>query len=71
MTAHCFGEESLCDFAAAGTDCIEHACGLEPDSIEQFAAQGIAIVPTLINIATLPEIAAPAPGQVPGVLRAT
>ena len=25
MTAHCFGEESLRDFAAAGTDCIEHA----------------------------------------------
>ena len=25
VTAHCFGEESLPDFAAAGTDCIEHA----------------------------------------------
>ena len=25
VTAHCFGEESLYDFAAAGTDCIEHA----------------------------------------------
>src|SRR6478736_910076 len=32
-TAHCFGEESLYDFAAAGTDCIEHACGLQPESI--------------------------------------
>jgi len=58
-TAHCFGEESLYDFAAAGTDCIEHACGLEPETIAQFAAQGIAIVPTLVNIATLPELAAP------------
>ena len=64
-TAHCFGEESLYDFAAAGTDCIEHACGLEPESIEQFAAQGIAIVPTLINIARLPEMAAPGRDKFP------
>src|SRR6476646_237935 len=64
-TAHCFGEESLYDFAAAGTDCIEHACGLEPESIEAFAAQGIAIVPTLVNIATFPSIAASAEGKFP------
>jgi imidazolonepropionase-like amidohydrolase len=57
VTAHCFGEASLHDFAAAGTDCIEHATGLEPATIEQFAAQGIAIVPTLVNIATFPRIA--------------
>jgi imidazolonepropionase-like amidohydrolase len=58
-TAHCFGEESLYDFAVAGTDCIEHACGLEPETIATFADQGIAIVPTLINIARLPELAEP------------
>ena len=40
VTAHCFGEESLRDLAAAGTDCVEHACGLEPDTIASFAAQG-------------------------------
>ncbi|MDF2093967.1 amidohydrolase family protein [Knoellia sp. 3-2P3] len=57
VTAHCFGEASLYDFAAAGTDCIEHATGLEPATIEQFASQGIAIVPTLVNIATFPAIA--------------
>ena len=28
VTAHCFGEESLRDLAAAGTDCVEHATGL-------------------------------------------
>ena len=55
MTAHCFGEASLYDFAAAD-DCIEHATG-EPATIEQFSAQGIAIVPTLVNIATFPRIA--------------
>ena len=64
-TAHCFGQESLYDFAAAGTDCIEHATGLEPETISQFAEQGIAIVPTLINIATFPDIAAPAREKFP------
>lgn len=65
VTAHCFGEESLRDFAAAGTDCIEHATGLEADTIDSFAARGIAIVPTLINIATFPEIAAAAAEKFP------
>ncbi len=57
VTAHCFGEESLADFAAAGTDCIEHATGLTEDTIDAFARQGIAIVPTLINIANFPLFA--------------
>ena len=65
VTAHCFGEESLRDLAAAGTDCVEHACGLEPDTIAAFAAQGIAIVPTLVNIDTFPQIAEPAREKFP------
>jgi len=65
VTAHCFGEESLCDFAAAGVDCIEHATGLVPDMIEFFAAQGIAIVPTLVNIDTFVSIAAGAQDKYP------
>ncbi len=64
-TAHCFGPDSLRDLAAAGTDCIEHATGLEPDTIDAFAAQGIAIVPTLVNIATFPAIAEPAREKFP------
>ncbi|HET7718922.1 MAG TPA: amidohydrolase family protein, partial [Acidimicrobiales bacterium] len=69
VTAHCFGEASLHDFAAAGTDCIEHATGLEPATIEQFAAQGIAIVPTLVNIATFPAIAEAAREKFPAYHR--
>src|SRR6476619_1676289 len=65
VTAHCFGEESLRDLAAAGTDCIEHATGLQPDTIDTFAAQGIAIVPTLVNIDTFPGIACAAEGKFP------
>ena len=65
VTAHCFGEQSLRDFAAAGTDGIEHATGLEDDTIAAFAAQGITIVPTLVNIETFPSIAAPAQEKFP------
>ncbi len=65
VTAHCFGEQSLRDLAAAGIDCIEHATGLREDSIDTFAAQGIAIVPTLVNIAHFPQIAAPAAEKFP------
>ncbi len=65
VTAHCFGEESLRDLAAAGTDCVEHACGLEDDTVATFADQGIAIVPTLVNIDTFPAIAAPAREKFP------
>jgi imidazolonepropionase-like amidohydrolase len=65
VTAHCFGEESLHDLAAAGIDCIEHATGLTPETIDTFAAQGIAIVPTLVNIDTFPSIAAGAQDKYP------
>jgi hypothetical protein len=65
VTAHCFGEQSLRDFAAAGVDCIEHATGLEADTIDSFAARGIAIVPTLVNIDTFPSIAAGARDKYP------
>jgi len=65
VTAHCFGEESLHDLVAAGIDCVEHATGLEPDTIAAFAVLGTAIVPTLVNIATFPAIAEPARERYP------
>jgi imidazolonepropionase-like amidohydrolase len=65
VTAHCFGEQSLGDFAAAGVDCIEHATGLVADTIDSFATQGIAIVPTLVNIDSFPSIAAGAQDKYP------
>lgn len=65
VTAHCFGEQSLRDLAAAGIDCIEHATGLQEDSIDTFAEQGIAIVPTLVNIAMFPVLAEPAKAKFP------
>ncbi|WP_130014754.1 amidohydrolase family protein [Serinicoccus sediminis] len=65
VTAHCFAEQSLVDFAAAGTDCIEHATGLVDDTIDAFARQGIAIVPTLVNIDNFPGFADAGRGKFP------
>lgn len=65
MTAHCFGQDVLHDLAAVGIDCVEHASGLEPETMESFAAQGIAIVPTMINIDNFPAIAEPAREKFP------
>ncbi len=65
VTAHCFGEQSLRDLAAAGTDCVEHACGLDDGTVRSFAEQGIAIVPTLVNIDTFPRIAEAARAKFP------
>jgi imidazolonepropionase-like amidohydrolase len=63
VTAHCFGEECLPDLLAAGIDGIEHATGLTPQTIEQAAQRQVAIVPTLVNIATFPALAEPARGK--------
>ena len=58
VTAHCFGGECLPDLVAAGIDGIEHATGMwDPRLVEAAAAQRIAVVPTLVNIATFPDIA--------------
>ncbi len=54
VTAHCFGEDCLADLIEAGIDCIEHACGLTDETIALAAARGVAIVPTLVNIANFP-----------------
>lgn len=70
VTAHCFAAESLPDLLAAGIDCVEHATGLTEELIPQFAERGVAIVPTLVNIATFLKLAAAWRGQVPGLVRA-
>jgi imidazolonepropionase-like amidohydrolase len=65
VTAHCFGTECLPDLLAAGIDCLEHATGLDDATRALAAANGTAIVPTLVNIATFPKIAAPAAEKFP------
>ncbi|KAB8157045.1 amidohydrolase family protein [Streptomyces sp. 3MP-14] len=58
VTAHCFAEDSLRDLVEAGIDCVEHATGLTEETVPLFAERGVAIVPTLVNIATFPRLAA-------------
>lgn len=65
VTAHCFAEASLIPLARAGIDCIEHATGLTDDSIAVLAEHGVAIVPTLVNIETFPDIASAAEAKFP------
>ncbi|MET9492182.1 amidohydrolase family protein [Nocardia sp. NPDC006630] len=57
VTAHVFGEDALYGLLDAGIDCIEHGTGLTDETIEMMVAHGTALVPTLINIDTFPEIA--------------
>lgn len=65
VTAHCFAEDTLDDMLDAGIDCIEHGTGLLPRHLARFVEQGVPIVPTLINIATFPDIAARAEPKFP------
>ena len=58
VTAHVFGESALPGLIEAGIDCIEHGTGLSDDTIAAMADRGTALVPTLINIETFPDIAA-------------
>lgn len=65
VTAHCFGEECLTDLVEAGIDCVEHATGLTADTIALLAERGVSIVPTLVNIASFPQIAESAEEKFP------
>jgi imidazolonepropionase-like amidohydrolase len=60
VTTHVFGEQALPDLLAAGVDCVEHGTGLSDDELGAMAATQTALVPTLINIETFPDIAASA-----------
>ncbi|WP_211323283.1 amidohydrolase family protein [Amycolatopsis palatopharyngis] len=57
VTAHVFGEEALPGLIGAGIDCLEHGTGLNAEQIDLLAANGAALVPTLINIENFPGIA--------------
>ncbi|WP_112236954.1 amidohydrolase family protein [Kribbella monticola] len=65
VTAHVFGEHALRDLFAAGIDCIEHGTGMLPDMLDQMAAAGVAVVPTMIQLENFPEYAEQAAGKFP------
>ena len=60
VTTHVFGEDGVAQAVEVGMDCIEHATGLSGELMDVMAQRKIAIVPTLINIANFPTIAAQA-----------
>jgi imidazolonepropionase-like amidohydrolase len=57
VTAHVFGEHALPDLLAAGIDCIEHGTGLSAGLVDQMAATGTALVPTLLQLEGFPGYA--------------
>lgn len=65
VTAHCFSEEAPAQLVAAGIDCIEHGTGLTDETIELMTSRQVALVPTLVNIQTFPNIAARAEAKYP------
>ncbi len=65
VTAHCFSEVALPDLLAAGLDGVEHATGMGAGTIPALAQQGVAVVPTLVNIETFPGIADRAEAKFP------
>ncbi|MDQ4490688.1 amidohydrolase family protein [Sinomonas sp. ASV486] len=65
VTAHTFAEETIDHLIDAGIDCLEHATGLQERHLPRLADAGIPIVPTLVNIATFPQIAATGEAKFP------
>lgn len=57
VTVHTFETETSRQMLDAGVDCIEHGTGMTPTQIEQAAAAGIPVVPTLLQIARFDAIA--------------
>jgi imidazolonepropionase-like amidohydrolase len=57
VTAHCFGRDVLQGLLDAGIDCIEHGTGLSVDQVEQMAAAGVSLVPTVMQTGKFPEFA--------------
>lgn len=57
VTAHCFSTESLPALLDAGIDGIEHGTGFTPELAARAAADGVAVVPTLVQIDTFPALA--------------
>ena len=55
VTAHCFGTDSIGPLLDAGIDCIEHGTGLQEHHLEQMAAHGVALVPTVLQTDKFPE----------------
>ena len=66
VTAHVFGEEALPDLVDAGIDCLEHGTGLSLPLIDQMTANGVALVPTVVQLNNFPKYAEAGLAKFPG-----
>jgi imidazolonepropionase-like amidohydrolase len=69
VATHVFGEESVDILVRAGVDSVEHGTGLSLELIDLMAARGTALVPTMINVRTLVNVAERAIDKFPGYAR--
>lgn len=58
MTAHTFATEALDGLLDAGVDCIEHGTGMTGEHMARAVADGVPVVPTLLQIANFASFAA-------------
>jgi len=65
VTAHVFGEHALPDLLDAGIDGIEHGTGLSAGLVDQMAANGTALVPTMLQLEHFPVYADQAGAKFP------
>ncbi|GAA1727596.1 amidohydrolase family protein [Isoptericola hypogeus] len=65
VTVHAFSEEVVGDLLAAGVDGIEHGTGIPADLMDEVAARGVAVTPTLLQVAQFEAIAQRADGRYP------
>lgn len=66
ISVHTFCESAVDVMVRAGVDSVEHGTGLSVDLLDEMARRGVALVPTMINIATFGNIAARAQDKFPG-----
>ncbi len=62
---HAFSEEVVGDLLAADVDGIEHGTGIPAELIDEVAARGIPVTPTLLQVARFEEIAQQADARYP------
>lgn len=58
VTAHTFSSEAIGPLLDAGIDCIEHGTGMTDDDMARASDAGVAVTPTLLQIAQFENIAA-------------
>src|SRR5699024_1954251 len=65
VTVHTFATETIDDLLAAGVDCIEHGTGMTERQLDRAAEAGVAVTPTLVQVATFAAIAEQAAPKFP------